>query len=227
MAKRFYKDVNVKPKDDAYIITLDARVLKTPGKQDLVITTNICAQLVAGEWRAQREEICPETMPCTRLMNVACEITPTRRPDLIKEFRSYCETDLMCFRAHAPQDLTERQMQNWQPVLDWAANSHKIALRVVSGVTAIAQPEISLRAAQEYAAALDNANLTLLLHFTASLGSGILALAILEKHLDIKPAYERSCLDELFQNERWGADEEAVLRHKNILAELRQLAKMI
>ena len=227
MAKRFYKDVAVAAQDGGYVVTLDGRVLKTPGKQELSIDSKVRAKLVAAEWQAQGDDIKPETMPCTRLMNVACELTPSRRPDLIKEFSSYCETDLLCFRAEAPQDLTKRQAQIWQPVLDWAASEHGISLLVMTGVTALPQPEISLRAAALYAQELSHADLTLLLHMTASFGSGVLALATLEKHVDMKTAYNTSRLDEIFQNERWGEDEEAVARNENILEELLKLAKLI
>ena len=97
MAKRFYKDVAVAAQGGGYVVTLDGRVLKTPGKQDLSIDSKVRAKLVAAEWQAQGDDIKPETMPCTRLMNVARELTPSRRPELIKEFSSYCETDLLCF----------------------------------------------------------------------------------------------------------------------------------
>lgn len=227
MAKRFYKDVAVAAQEGGYVVTLDGRVLKTPGKQELAIDSKARAKLVAAEWQAQGDDISPETMPCTRLMNVACELTPPRRPELIKEFSSYCETDLLCFRADAPQDLTERQAQIWQPILDWAAREHGIVLLIISGVTAVPQPEISLRAAASYAQKLSHTDLTLLLHLTASFGSGVLALAVLEKHLDMETAYTISRLDEVFQNERWGEDEEAVARNENILEELLKLAKLI
>ncbi len=227
MAKRFYKDVGVKAKGAGYVVTLDGRILKTPGKQDLAIDSQARAHLVAAEWQAQGTDISPETMPCTRLMNVACELTPPRRPELLKEFRAYCETDLLCFRAEAPQDLTERQAQIWQPVLDWAAGKHGIALFVMTGVTALPQPEISLSAAAKYAGDLRNTDLTLLLHLTASFGSGVLALAALEKYLGVDAAFDISRLDEIFQNERWGEDDEAAQRNVNILDELMKLAKLI
>lgn len=227
MAKRFYKNVAVVSQGRHHVVTLDNRVLKTPGKQDLAIDSQARAKLVAAEWQAQKEDIQPETMPCTRLMNVACELTPSRRPELVSEFRSYCETDLLCFRASEPHDLAERQAQIWQPVLDWAAREHGIALLVISGVTALPQPGISLSAATSYAQNLNHTDLTLLLHLTASFGSGILALAVMEKYLDMKTAYTTSRLDEIFQNERWGEDEEAVARNANILDELLKLAKLI
>lgn len=227
MAKRFYETVDVVARENKFTITLDGRVLKTPGKKPLICAQRAQAEWVAAEWTAQVEEIKPETMPCTRLMIVACEMTSTRRPDLVAEFRKYCKTDLLCYRAAQPNDLGERQSEQWQPVLDWADKNHQISLVVTKELEAQSQPEKSLKSATNYADAHDDAGLTLLLHYTASFGSGVLALAVLDKYLNVKTAFSLSCLDEQFQNERWGTDGDAVARNVALLSELTALSNLI
>ena len=214
-------------KEGGYAVLLDGRVLKTPGKQDLAFESEARAKLVAAEWLAQGEQILPDTMPCTRLMNVACELTPPRRPELVKEFNSYCATDLLCFRSENPKDLSKRQDMVWQPVLDWAADKHGLALIATTSIKAPVQATNSLTSANIYADGLGNVELTLLLHFTGSFGSGILALALMQGHMDVKAAFAASRLDEVFQNELWGEDEEAALRAQNIGNELAALAALI
>lgn len=227
MANRFYKTVSTASADGGFHVTLDGRVLKTPGKMQLVCLTETQAKHVADEWDAQEKEIKPETMPCTRLMNVACEMTPDRRPELIAEFRKYCETDLLSYRAAHPEDLNARQQSEWQPLLEWVAQKHSIALATTTGLAAVKQSEASLNAASTFADALDDAKLTLLLHLTASFGSGVLALATVEKHLTAERAFALANLDESFQNERWGEDDEAIARNAALLVELNALAHLI
>jgi chaperone required for assembly of F1-ATPase len=227
MAKRFYKTVDISTHKTGFHVTLDGRVLKTPGKNQLVCPSRSQAEQVAAEWQAQVDEIKPETMPCTRLMNVACEMTPTRRPELVAEYRKYCGTDLLCYRAAHPVDLGERQGEQWQPVLDWADKTHQIALAVTTGLEALPQLPISLNAAEGYADACDDFGLTLLMHYTASFGSAVLSLAVLEKHLNVEEAFNLSTLDEQFQNERWGTDDDAVARNAALLSELTALSKLI
>lgn len=227
MAKRFYKDVTIADEADGFVVQLDGHVLKTPGKKALVFFRKKQAESVADEWRAQGEEILPHTMPCTRLMNVACEQTPGRRPELIKEFQAYTETDLLCYRSQSPKDLAERQQQSWQPVLDYVANVHGIALATTTSIKAVEQPVASLNNAATYADAQNNVDLTLLLHFTASYGSAMLALAVMEGRLGVDTAFALSRLDEIFQNELWGADDEAVENNRLLLDELSQMAKLI
>lgn len=227
MAKRFYDGVDIASCDEGYHITLDGRVLKTPGKKSLLCPTHAQAHNVAAEWKAQVDEIKPESMPCTRLMNVACEMTPDGRPELIAEYRKYCATDLLCYRAAQPADLGERQQTLWQPVLDWAATHHDIELATTTGLEAIPQSENSLSAAATHANGLNDTELTLLLHFTASFGSAVLALAVLDRYVDVDEAFALSRLDEIFQNERWGTDDEAVARNVALGVELNALAQLI
>ncbi len=232
MAKRFYKDVAVTGGAVAdvaggFVVTLDGFVLKTPGKMALSFARKNHAELVAAEWRAQGGEILPNTMPCTRMMNVACEQTPSRRGELVKEFRAYTSTDLLCYRSHNPKDLAERQEQSWQPILDYVAEKHGIALASTTSIKAVLQPEKSLNSAARYADAQNDTALTLLLHFTASYGSAMLALAVMERHVQVDTGFALSRLDEIFQNELWGADEEAVENNRLLLNELSLMAQLI
>ncbi|PHS39043.1 MAG: ATPase [Robiginitomaculum sp.] len=227
MAKRFYEKVSVQDKDGGFCVMLDGRMLRTPGKVALQFDHEPHAQLVAAEWRDQGDEILPNTMPCTRLMNVACEQTPSRRSELVKEFCAYAGTDLLCYRTKSPQELLARQQQNWQPVLDWAAQKHGVSLASTTGIKAVAQPKTSLQKAQKYAEGRDDTNLTLLLHFTACYGSALLALALLDNHLNAKAAFALSRLDEVYQNERWGADDEVEKNNASLLQELTVLAQLI
>jgi len=107
-AKRFYKEVHYERRGAGFVVLLDRRVLKTPKKAALIINREDRAARVAAEWDAQTREINPSFMPATRLMNVACEQTPQRRPDLIAEARRYAGTDLLCYRAASPADLAAR-----------------------------------------------------------------------------------------------------------------------
>jgi len=227
MAKRFYENVAVEADGAGYVVKLDGRVLKTPGKMALAFSRKNHADLVAAEWQAQGADILPNTMPCTRMMNVACEQTPSRRSELVKEFRTYMSTDLLCYRSHNPKDLAARQEQSWQPILDYAAAHHGIALASTTSIKAVAQPAKSLKSAADYATSKDNVDLTLLLHFTASYGSAALALAVTERYLQVDTAFALSRLDEIFQNERWGADDEAVENNRLLLNELSQMAQLI
>lgn len=206
--KRFYKTVGVKAEGGGFVVTLDGRVLKTPGKQILLCPTRDHANLIAAEWEAVTTVINPAQMPLTRLLNVAVERTPHMRDDLIAEARRYGATDLLCYRADTPQALVDMQSAEWDPWLDWA-RGQGIDLTATAGVLAIDQSAEALDAIAARASALDDLQLTLLVHLTAVFGSVILALAVINRALAAGAAFDISRLDARFQIDRWGEDEEA------------------
>jgi len=225
-AKRFYKEVSTDVRPDGYSVLLDGISLKTPGKLLLIAPSLHIANLVASEWDAQTDEIKPETMPVTRLLNVATEQTPHNREKLIAEARRYAGTDLLCYRAVQPVRLTERQSNLWNPVLSWA-ESQGITLKTTQGVKAIDQADQSLNKVADYANAKDNLELTLFVHLIAVFGSAILSMAVIEKHITGQNAFALSRLDNLFQIEQWGKDDEATEIAANLEAEVIQLCKIL
>jgi chaperone required for assembly of F1-ATPase len=70
----------------------------------------------------------------------------------------------------------------------------------------------------------DVLRLTGLAHCAALLGSAILALALDEQHISAQQAYELAFLDDLFQIEDWGEDEEAMQRLTRIQLEIETLS---
>ena len=223
--KRFYKDVTIAAQNNAFIIQLDGSTLKTPSKLTLVTPTQAIAQNIAEEWRAQSDHIRPETMPVTRLVNVALELTPKNRPQLIEEARNYAATDLLCYRD-SPGALARHQAKHWDPVLEWAFK-RGIKLKTAASVIAVTQDNEALDIVANFAKRLDDLHLTLFLHLTAVFGSAILALAVMENHLSGSQAFDLSRLDARWQNQYWGEDKEDTIRSKTLAAEVTTLCQII
>jgi chaperone required for assembly of F1-ATPase len=84
---------------------------------------------------------------------------------------------------------------------------------VTDTVTAVDQPAESLRALLAAVERLDDWRLVGL-HAAATLtGSIILGLAIEQEALDPEAAFSLACLDELYEIQRWGQEEERQRRH--------------
>ena len=226
MAKRFYKSVSTQEIEGQFHILLDERVLKTPGKKAFRVPSFALAQEVAKEWDAQTDKIEPSKMPLTRLLNVALEQTPSRRPDLIEEARRYTSTDLLCYRAPEPRILVERQSDGWDEWLAWA-KSQGVDLISTQSLIAIVQPESAYEAVTAYAEGLDDIKLTLFLHLIAIFGSVILAMAVMEKRLSAESAFDLSRLDVAYQNELWGEDEEAAEIARELRRETTRLGEIL
>lgn len=208
-SKRFWQEVSVTDAEGGFGVMLDARRVLTPGKQPLVVPTRAMAEAVAAEWAAQEGEIKPLTMPVTRAANSAIERVRPQKPEVAAMLAAYAETDLTCHRAASPAELVDRQALGWDPILDWAATVHGAPLVPVVGILPGVQPQASLDALSARVAAFDEFRLTALHDLVTLSGSILLGLAVADRHIDPDRAWSLSRIDEDWQIEQWGADEDA------------------
>ncbi|MFN4310771.1 MAG: ATP12 family chaperone protein [Ferrovibrio sp.] len=226
--KRIYKTAAAQMlPDGTAVVLLDGRRLKTPAKSDFVLPNQDLAEAVAAEWAAQGDEVRPLEMPLTRLCATAIDRVRATPEHAAEEVVRYGDTDLLSYRAEEPAELAARQEKEWQPMLDWFRERYDVQLNVTSGIMAVAQPA-ELRARLERAcSALDPFRLTALHAATAATGSIVLGLALLEGSIDAATAHRLGLLDELFQAERWGEDEEASIRRTSLLEDLQSIQRFL
>jgi chaperone required for assembly of F1-ATPase len=225
--KRFYKKAATIPASGGYGITLDGRLVKTPGKHDLIVPSLVLATAVAAEWDAQQGEIRRERMPLTRLAGTTIDRNSTQREAVVRQVAHYAGTDLVCYRATHPPALAARQQAVWQPLIDWAVERYDAPLTVTTGVIPASQPATSLAAFTAVVAGHDDFSLTALHAATTACGSLVIALALLEGHLDAAAAFAASQLDESFEIEAWGEDKEQAERRTALAADIAATAQFI
>ena len=225
--KRFYKRTGIVPMAGGHGVTLDGRLVKTPGKRDLVVPSAALAAAIAAEWDAQQGEIRRETMPLTRLAGVTLDRGSIEREAVVQKAAGYAGTDLVCYRATRPPALVARQDAVWQPLIDWATERYDAPLVVTNGVIPASQPAASLAALAAVVAAHGDFALTALHAATTACGSLVIALALLEGRLDAAEAFAASQLDESSQIEAWGEDGEQAKRRAALASEIEAAAQFI
>lgn len=208
-AKRFWTTAEAAPCPGGYTVMLDTRRLKTPAKTDFVVPTEGLARAVAAEWQAQKGQVRPETMPFTRMANSAIVKVPAMAGAVVDELLRYGGSDLLCYRAEAPEALVARQAALWDPELAWAEARFGARLLVTAGVMPVTQPPNALAALRVPVENLDAFALTAFHDFVGITGSLVLALAMAEGRHDADAAFDLSRLDEHWQQELWGRDDEA------------------
>jgi chaperone required for assembly of F1-ATPase len=223
--KRFYKDVTIR-EAKGWMVLLDGRPIKTPRRADLALPTRGLAEAIADEWRGQGDEVKPASMPLTRLANTAIDRVFGHEADVMEKVLAFAN-DHLCYRAAAPADLAARQDAAWNPLLDWAAERHGARLTTTTGVTPITQPEGSVAALRTAVAGLDPFTLAGLHNAVTILGSLVLGLALADRRLTAEEAFALSQLDERYQTEHWGADNEAAARTRSLAAELAAAAQFM
>jgi chaperone required for assembly of F1-ATPase len=208
-AKRFWTDVSVAETEGGFAVHLDARRVMTPGKLPLTLPTRDMAEAIAAEWAAQEDEIQPLTMPVTRAANSAIERVTPQRAEVAQMLAAYAETDLTCHRAETPEVLAKRQAAAWDPLLDWTAQQFDARLFATAGILPVDQPPASLAALRSHVDAFDPFRLTGFHDLVTISGSLVIGLAVAHDHLDPETAWSMSRIDEDWQIEQWGPDDEA------------------
>lgn len=209
---RFYKTVDVAPVEGGFAVQLDGRVPKSPRKSPLILPTQALAALIAGEWDAQARVINLGEMAATRRAFTAIDQIPPARDAVADEVASYAGSDVLCYFATHPTALVARQTAQWVPLLDWAQAELGLRLERAQGVVHRAQPPETLARVRALALGADDMTLTALAEATALFGSAVLAFAVQRGRLTAQAALDLSRLDEIFQIEQWGVDDEAAAR---------------
>ncbi|RUT86740.1 ATPase, partial [Mesorhizobium sp. M7A.T.Ca.US.000.02.1.1] len=134
LPKRFYKIVSVAPVEGGFAVHLDGKPVRTPGKALLAVPTEAAAALVADEFATQSETINPVTMPVMRLVNTAIDGVASDPQAVLEDILRFASSDLLCYRADAPQGLVERQNQHWDSVIDWARGTLGVRFNLAEGI---------------------------------------------------------------------------------------------
>jgi len=213
--------------ENGFTVALDGRPVRTPAKSPLAVPTEALAEAIAAEWEAQAEQVRPLAMLLTRLASTAIDKVPAERGRFVDELVSYAESDLLCYRAEHPPELVARQEAGWQPLLDWLAERHQARLEVTQGVVPQPQTPASIAPLRSVVEAQDQWGLAALHSATTAAGSLVIALALLDGRLEPDEAFALSQLDESFQIEQWGKDDEAEARREAIRAEVRAAAEFL
>ncbi|UTW56988.1 hypothetical protein KFE96_08905 [Kordiimonas sp. SCSIO 12603] len=225
--KVFYKEVTVEAVDGGFGVALDGRIIKTPGKDTLVMLTSVLAEAVAEEWRAQSDEVDASTMPITKLANTALDRVAKRMDDVAAEIANFGGTDLLCYRADEPEELIKRQNEIWNPYLEWAKDVLHADLKTTDGIMPVAQDEAALNQLTVQVIACDPFELTALHEFTNGFGSLVLALAYMQGHKPFDELWAASLLDLTYQEEQWGLDYEVEDKRKEKLADLEATCRFL
>lgn len=208
--KRFYKAVSPVADGDDWRIELDGRQVRTPKRALLLLPTEALAAAIAGEWAAQGDDIDARSMPLTGMANAAIDHVAPDPEQFARALAAYAESDLVCYRADGPAELAARQAAAWDPVVAFVRRRYDAELKVTEGIVHVAQPVASVERLHAALSALDSYRLAAMQQLVTIAGSVAIALALLEGEIDAAAAFAAGHVDELYQSEKWGDDDEAL-----------------
>jgi chaperone required for assembly of F1-ATPase len=224
--KRFYASAGVVESPSGFAITLDDKPIRTPSGRQVVAPVRQIAEAIAAEWDAQQEIIDPVTMPLTRFANSVVDAVTDRVDAVTDDVAKYLGSDLLFYRASHPEALVARQAEHWDPLLFWAADALGAHFILAEGIVHVRQPDSAIQAAR--AALPDDPWSIAALHVITTLtGSALLALALLRGVLDSDQIWAAAHVDEDWNVEKWGMDEEVAARRAARLVDFNAAARIL
>ncbi len=224
--KRFYARAGVAEADGGFAVTLDGKPIRTPSGRQVVAPTREIAEAIAAEWNAQAEMINPLTMPLTRFANSVVEAVADRADAVADDVAKYLGTDLLFYRAGHPEALVAKEAAHWDPILFWAAETLGAHFILAEGIVHVAQPETAVAAARG-AFPEDPWSIAALHVVTTLTGSALLALALAHGVRDAEQVWAAAHVDEDWNIEKWGMDEEVAARRAARLVDFRAAVRIL
>ena len=226
LRRRFYAEVTIAERPEGFVVALDGRPVQTPSRRALAAPTRALGEAVAAEWQAQRDVIDPATMPLTRLANSIIDGVAAARHEIVGEIEKYLGSDLVYYRAEAPDALLARQERHWDPILAFARDDLAARFVVVQGVNFVTQPADAIAAAR-HAIPSDTWRLGAVHAVMTLTGSALIALALARGAVSLDAAWTAAHVDEDWNMEQWGRDELALARRAARLAEMQAAARVL
>jgi chaperone required for assembly of F1-ATPase len=226
LRRRFYGKASAAPAAEGHVVRLDDKPVHTPARRLLAAPALALTEAIAAEWEAQRDLIDPAKMPLTRLANAIIDGVAEKPGPVAAEIEKYLGSDLLLYRAHAPQGLVELQARHWDPILAWARETLGAEFKVGEGIVHVAQPDAAIAAAR--AAIPDDPWPLGATHVITTLtGSALIALAMARGQLSAEAAWQAAHVDEDWNMAQWGRDEITLERRAFRFAELQAAATVL
>ncbi len=219
--KKFWERVQLKKTDiSSYEIFLDDKILKTPLRKKLIIPNLKIAEEIYKEWNQDIKIIDKDAMIFYGILSTSIDKICGNRKLYIDDILDFIDTDLTCYRAEKPNDLVQWQSKNWDPILLKVEKYINSKINVFRGIMPLKQDqEIHIKITKLLTKFNDLE--ILVLHRIANItGSVFLSLCIFISDKIKEKAFELSFLDELWQAENWGYEEEASKNRNKINLEL-------
>ncbi len=224
--RRFYANAGVGEADSGFTVTLDGKPIKTPSGRVVVVPVRSLAEKIAAEWNAQGEFIAPLTMPLTRFANSVVQGVTDNVADVTGDVAKYFASDLLFYRAGHPEGLVTREAAHWDPVLFWARDTLGAHFILAEGVMHVRQPDSAVAAARG-ALPTDPWAIAALHVITTLTGSALLALALFHGVIDPDQVWAAAHVDEDWNAEKWGVDEEVAARRAAKLVDFNAVAAVL
>lgn len=147
------------------------------------------------------------------------------REKTIELLGDFIATDLLIFWSD-DRDVFSRQQKIWQPLLEIFQDAAGFEIKITQCLQAPNNEKCAVFVKNKLQQ-LSDKRLTACFLTAIKVKSVILGLMMLEEQVSADEIFEAAFLEELYQNELWGAEEEALNSREIIRSELKQIKECL
>ena len=148
------------------------------------------------------------------------------REEVIDRLVRFSLTDMMLFWGQN-EDLVKRQEKIWGPLLEWANEEINTRFIRTQSLDVPEQEKTSGYRLKAFLEKLSDKELAAFYVAALNMKSVLLAAALVKGRINAKQAFEAAYLEELWQAENWGVEEEAEKRRAEVRQELVEIEKFL
>ena len=226
--KKFWKTVEVSElTTDSYQILLDKKILKTPMQNDLIFPNYRIAYETSLEWDINSDELDTDEMILFGIFSTAIDRVIKDRDLYINETMKFVDTDLICYKADKPDELVELQNKHWDPILLIIKNYIGEEIQVFTGIMPGTQNIQVHNKIKKLIQNFSDIELSIFYRFTNIIGSIFISLSLIKGDVLKKQVCKLCFLDELWQAENWGVEEEAAKKRDKVSKEIKKIITLV
>ena len=128
--------------------------------------------------------------------------------NIIQELLEFFHGDLIFYRVESPKELKDLHNFYWDPIISKMKNEFNVNLKITNGITIVPQSKSAERKIKNRISLLNSFELVGLELLVKLFGSFCIGYLLFSDFLNKKSAWNASILDETWQMEKWGKDQE-------------------
>lgn len=146
-------------------------------------------------------------------------VVKNNHEEIVDKLVKFSVTDMMLFWGDE-KDLVARQKQIWNPILEWCQQLLETELIVTQTLNVPCPIQDSGVRIRIFLNSLSDKELSAFYVAALSMKSVLLASALVKGRINANEAFEAANLEEIWQNEQWGVEEDAENRRLEMKKEL-------
>lgn len=146
----------------------------------------------------------------TQLEQAAADVKKYR-PEIIDKLMKYTATDMLLFWG-TDRELIAEQQKHWEPLIKWAEKEFDGKFNKTHGFDVNEENQESGYRLKAFLESLSDRELAAYYLAALNMRSVLLAAALVKKRITAEQAYQAAYLEQLFQENKWGKDEDAAAK---------------